>query len=405
MDYAAALQVTLERIVDHIVGHFQTVTGAKRLCLSGGVAHNCTMNGRLACSGRFTQIYVQPAAHDAGNALGAALTVVHDAGLPIGRDLMPNLFLGRHVGSSDEIFSKLQSWRPLIEFEKVPNAAHAAADLLAGGLVIGWVQGKSEFGPRALGNRSILADPRPAENKLIINAMVKKREEYRPFAPAVLEERLHDYFEMPKDTPAVPFMVIVLSVRLQARALLGAVTHVDGSARVQSVSRCDNPLFHALIERFGVLTGVPVVLNTSFNNNAEPIVDSVDDSIATLLTTGIHAVVMGDWLVRKPVQAPGSRAILNLSARVPPTHKLVRRSVAFGKPQFQIEATTSRIPGASMSIISSELFSLLIEDDMSSISSRCIKKDYTNAGTLLALEEEISNLWAARAVLLEPIRK
>src|SRR5262249_22491542 len=203
-DFAAALQATLERIAAHVVDWFQKSTGARHLCLSGGVAHNCTMNGVLLRSGRFAQVYVQPAAHDAGNALGAALPVTREAGHAVARPVLPHLFLGPDVGTDANIERELNRWRPLVEAQRVENASETAAELLAQGLVIGWAQGRSEFGPRALGNRSILADPRPAENKRIINAMVKKREAYRPFAPSVVEERLHDYFEVPDGTDRVP---------------------------------------------------------------------------------------------------------------------------------------------------------------------------------------------------------
>ena len=167
--------------------------------------------------------------------------------------------------------------------------------------MIGWVQGRSEFGPRALGNRSILADPRPAGNMTRINAMIKKREGYRPFAPSVMEEHVRDYFELPDEVASLPYMIFVVPVRVDRRSLLGAVTHVDGSARVQTVSRTDNERFWQLLRAFGDLTGVPVLLNTSFNNNAEPIVDTLDEAVTCYLTTGLDYLVAGDYLVtRRP---------------------------------------------------------------------------------------------------------
>ncbi|HEY2514613.1 MAG TPA: carbamoyltransferase C-terminal domain-containing protein, partial [Polyangiaceae bacterium] len=174
-----------------------------------------------------------------------------------------------------------------------------AAKLLAGGSVIGWVQGRSEYGPRALGSRSILADPRPAENKEIINAMVKKREGFRPFAPAVLTERASEFFVVPPAKADLGHMTYVLGVREDKRALLGAITHVDGSARVQTVERDVNPRYWGVIEAFGTLTGVPVLLNTSFNNNAEPIVETVDDAVVCFLTTKLNHLVVGDFVIDK----------------------------------------------------------------------------------------------------------
>ena len=184
-------------------------------------------------------------------------------------------------------------------FEKLERLEERAAALLAEGHVLGWVQGRSEFGPRALGNRSIIADPRPAGNRERINAMVKKREGFRPFAPSVLEEAMADYFEIPAGMDGLPYMIFVVNVRKEKRALLGAVTHVDGSARVQAVSASDNPRYWRLISEFGKRTGVPVILNTSLNNDAEPIVDTVADAVVCYLTTEIDYLVVGDYLATK----------------------------------------------------------------------------------------------------------
>jgi len=401
-DYAAALQTALERIVDHVVTHFHKVTGARRLCMSGGVAHNCTLNGKLARSGKFDQIYVQPAAHDAGNAVGAALAVFRDAGQPIRRDVLCNLFLGTDIGTQDAIETKLYAWKPLISFERLDNAAHTAAHLLASGAVIGWAQGRSEFGPRALGNRSILADPRPSENKRIINAMVKKREDYRPFAPAVLEERLADYFEIPPGMHRVPYMIIVLPVRPESRSLLQAVTHVDGSARVQSVSSTDNPLFHALICEFARLTGVPVVLNTSFNNNAEPIVDSVDDCVATFLTSGINTLIVGDWLVRKMELAQIPGALLDLTPSLPPSRRFVQRHGPGATTWLGIESAGNQYTADQPRQTSPELFNVLTDDSALSLRQRCSQRRYDDPHLLARLAADLFSLWSARAIRLLP---
>jgi carbamoyltransferase len=402
-DFAAALQAALEQIVEHVVIHFKRVSGNRNLCLSGGVAHNCKLNGNLLRSGRFQQIYIQPAAHDAGNALGAALAVAHEAGQSIQRNILRHLFFGSDIGSTTVIGDRLSAWAPLVSVRELSDAPQIAAELLAGGSVVAWVQGRSEFGPRALGNRSILADARPAENKRIINSMIKTREEYRPFAPAILEEKLGEYFEVPTGMTAAPFMVITLGVREHVQKILGAVTHVDGSARVQSVSRIENPRFHALIEAFGRLTGVPVVLNTSFNNHAEPIVDSIDDAVATFVTTGIHALIIGDWLVQK---LPGSLltdALLDLVPVVAPARKMTRRPSEDGSWRFQIESTASRYSAAPPVAVSENLFRLLLDDDNSSIRVRCEARKY-DAALLSRLGAEILQLWSARAVRLAPLQ-
>jgi carbamoyltransferase len=402
-DFAAGLQATLERIADHLIRHFQRVTGATHLCISGGVGHNSTLNGKVLRSGLFEQVYVQPAAHDAGNALGAALSVAYKAGEPLRDNLLTHVFLGTDVGESRKIGVCLQAWRPLLNVEKVDDPAEAGARLMANGSVIAWVQGRSEFGPRALGNRSILADPRPAQNKLIINAMIKKREEYRPFAPAVLEESLREYFEVPEGTRAVPFMVFVLPVRPHVRELLGAVTHVDGSARVQSVGREENPLFHSLISAFGRLTGVPVVLNTSFNNNAEPIVDSVDDAVVTLLTTGLHALIVGDWLVSRRSDENLMNALADLVPALAGGRGLMRRPSGTRTAGFHIEGPAGHYPPPPLTPVSSEVFNLLLEEGTESIRVRCDRSGYDSA-TQTRICKELFDLWTGRLVTLTPRR-
>jgi hypothetical protein len=212
---------------------------------------------------------------------------------------MRHVFVGRELGDDAAVGATLRAWGELVESERVEDIASHAAAHLADGAVIGWVQGRSELGPRALGHRSIVADPRPAEHKARINAMIKKREAYRPFAPAVLEERAAEFFELPAARANLSFMLYALPVQPEQRALLGAVTHVDGSARVQTVSRAENERFWRLIEAFGQRTGVPVLLNTSFNNDAEPIVDSPEDAVVCFLTTELEYLAIGDWWVKK----------------------------------------------------------------------------------------------------------
>jgi carbamoyltransferase len=402
-DFAAGLQATLERIVDHLIGHFQRVTGAAHLCISGGVAHNSTLNGKLLRSGLFEQVYVQPAAHDAGNALGAALSVAYKAGEPLRDNLLTHVFLGTDVGESDKIGERLKAWRPLLNAKKVHDPAEVGARLIADGSVIAWVQGRSEFGPRALGNRSILADPRPAQNKQIINAMIKKREEYRPFAPAVLEESLREYFEVPAGTRALPFMVFVLPVKPQLRELLGAVTHVDGSARVQSVRREENPLFHSLISAFGRRTGVPVVLNTSFNNNAEPIVDSVDDAVVALLTTGLHALIVGDWLVSRRSDENLMNALPDLLPALAGGRGLTWRPSGTRTAGFHIEGPAGHYPPAPLMPVSPEVFGLLLEEGTESIRVRCDRSGYASAAQT-RICKELFELWTRRLVTLTPRR-
>jgi carbamoyltransferase len=297
-DVAAAVQEAAERAATHLLTHYRHVTGHRHLCLAGGFAHNSTMIGKIARSKLFEGLFVQPAASDAGCALGAAL-VAHQTLAPRSRVApMRHAFCGQDLGDDETIARTLAGWTDFVQVRRRRDISQQAAQLLADDAAIGWVQGRSEFGPRALGNRSILADPRPASNKDRINQLVKHREDYRPFAPAVLIEHADAYFDIPAGACA-DFMTMTVPVRPHVRALLGAVTHVDGTARVQTVRRETNPRFHALIEAFMRLTGVPVLLNTSFNHSVEPIVDSVDDAMACFLTTGLDALVAGDAIVTR----------------------------------------------------------------------------------------------------------
>jgi carbamoyltransferase len=331
-DIAAALQESLEEMAFHVIRHYKEKTRLKNLCMAGGVAHNCTLNGKILRSGLFEQMFVQPAAHDAGTALGAALWVYYKSNPTARRPpRMAHVYWGTGIGSDKDIFEQVKRWEDFIEIDNPDDVTERTAELIASGQVIGWVQGRSEFGPRALGNRSILADPRPAENKDRINQMVKKREGYRPFAPSVLEENVDEFFEVIAEKEQHPFMVFVVNVRAGKRELLGAVTHVDGTARIQTVSRATNEKYWNLIRAFQKITDIPMVLNTSFNNDVEPIVDSVEDAIVCFLTTDIDYLVVGNYLMKK--RANAWEQFLSLKISLPPYASLnrVRKATCEGK--------------------------------------------------------------------------
>jgi carbamoyltransferase len=297
-DLAAALQDTIERAVFHHLRHYKDQTGLRNLCLAGGVAHNSTLVGKLLRSRLFNSVFVQPAAHDAGCALGAALSIHQELAPDKPIEPLSHLYWGTDLGTSEAIFEELLRWKDLVEIRPLEDPSTEAADLIAEGKIIGWAQGRSEFGPRALGNRSILADPRRANNKDLINQIVKNREWYRPFAPSVLEEYAGQFFEVP-DCSLPAYMTFTVPVRDAMRAKLAAVTHIDGTARIQTVSRKSNERYWRLIDAFRQRTGVPVVLNTSFNHNLEPIVDSVEDSMTCFLTTGLTHLIIDNYLVTK----------------------------------------------------------------------------------------------------------
>lgn len=307
-DLAAAVQNALEKTVFHVLRHHRAATGASRFACAGGVFQNSTMNGRILRSRLFDAVFVQPASSDCGLALGAAQWIHRQEAGTRPRPLV-HLSLGAPMPKPAPLRRAIARWDGVVTSEAVLSAAEAGANEIADGHVIGWFQGRSEFGARALGNRSIVADPRPASMKDTVNAMVKMREGYRPFAPAVTEEAAEEFFDVSRGDP-LDFMTFVVPVKRAHRRLLGAVTHVDGSARVQIVRRNVNPEFWALIRAFGERTGIPVVLNTSFNNNWEPIVDSVDDAIVCLLTTGLDACIAGNTVLRKRVERHATVAAL-----------------------------------------------------------------------------------------------
>jgi carbamoyltransferase len=306
-DGAASLQARLEEVLFEMLRALHSRTGQKAVCLAGGVAFNCVANGKIFDQTPFEQIFVQPAAGDAGLAIGAAYFVHHqilgqprsfamqDAywGPGYTREQIRSAVAASRLGSEGLEISELH--------EEV--MAKEAAKEIAAGKILGWFQGRAEWGPRALGNRSIVADPRRPDMKDILNARIKHREMFRPFAPSVLAEATGEYFE--KSYPC-PFMTQAYSVRPEKREAIPAPTHVDGTGRLQTVTREANPRYWGLIREFANLTGVPVVLNTSFNDN-EPIVCRPEEAIECFLRTKMDVLVLGDILVRKPESGEVSR--------------------------------------------------------------------------------------------------
>ncbi|MEV6973435.1 carbamoyltransferase C-terminal domain-containing protein [Kitasatospora sp. NPDC093806] len=303
-DIAHALQRLLERLVGAYLGHAQSLVPRRTLCLAGGVALNCVANATVIGSGRFDQVFIQPAAGDAGTSVGAALSVCD----PKHRVPLANAFLGPAYSDSviETALSKLPAGRYRVRATISPH--QEAAAMLSAGNVIGWFQGRMEFGPRALGARSILASPCSAATAVRINAMIKQREAFRPFAPAVLAEHATGYFDLAEAGALVyPYMLATSSVRPHRRDEIPAVVHIDGSARVQTVHRDTNPDLWRLIDAFRQQSGVPIVLNTSFNGADEPIVCTPDDAVATFVRCGLDGLVIGRF-VATPSSPAASRS-------------------------------------------------------------------------------------------------
>ena len=293
-DIAASLQLRLEEIAFHVLRHLHEQTSATDLGLSGGVAYNSVMNGKILLHTPFKRIYAQPAAGDSGTALGVCYHLYHQVLKEPRVEVMDGAYTGPQF-SAEQIHAALLQNKVKFEVYTDEEVTKRAAQDIAAGLVVGWFQGRMEFGPRALGNRSIVADPRRAEMKDILNERIKKREPFRPFAPSILEERVGDYFEQ---THPAPTMLMVYQIRPERRAEIPAVTHVDGSGRLQTVSRKLNQRYYQLISDFAELTGVPVLLNTSFNEN-EPIVCTPQEAIDCFLKTRMDALYLGNYEVRR----------------------------------------------------------------------------------------------------------
>ena len=327
MDLAASIQAVTEEVVLRLTRSLSAQTGLRDLCLAGGVALNCVANGKVFRDGSFDRIFIQPAAGDAGGALGAALAIYyaenHGSERNSGtqqQDAMQGAYLGPAYEQT-EIERRLSEGGAVFDVVDDAGLIERTATALANGQAAGWFQGRMEFGPRALGNRSILGDPRSPAMQKTLNLKVKYRESFRPFAPSVLRERAADWFEIGADSP---YMMLVADVKpercrkmsAEEQSLFGidklnvvrsdipAVTHVDYSARVQTVHKETNPRYHALIARFEQLTGCPVLVNTSFNVRGEPIVCTPEDAFACFMGTGIEFLAAGNCVLHKDKQNP-----------------------------------------------------------------------------------------------------
>src|SRR5829696_7451205 len=293
-DIAASLQQRLEEVAFHVLNNLHQRTGLTDLGLAGGVAYNSVMNGKILLNTPFKRLFAQPAAGDSGTALGVCYQIYNSILKQERGEVMEGAYTGPEF-SNHEIGTALDRSELAFETYSDEELTKRAAQDIAAGLVVGWFQGRMEFGPRALGNRSILVDPRRAEMKEILNDRIKKREPFRLFAPSILEERVGEYFEQTHPAPA---MLMVYQIKEERRREISAVTHVDGSGRLQTVSRELNERYYQLISDFAELTGVPVILNTSFNEN-EPVVCTPKQAIDCFLKTRMDALYLGNYSVRR----------------------------------------------------------------------------------------------------------
>lgn len=294
-DIAAALQKWTTDIIVKVTDRLFEETKSENLCVAGGVALNCVANTIAFENSKFKNIFIQPAANDAGTALGAALKLNIEAEGNLEGLVLDNTFLGPSF-TTEEIHNEM-SKRNLV-YSHVEDIEVKAAELIKAGNIIGWFQGAMEFGPRALGNRSLLADPRNFHMIKKLNSIVKHREDHRPFCPSVLSEETENWFDIKKSTPVSEYMLMAYPALTNKKELIPAVVHVDGTSRIQAVNQKTNPKYHGLISEFYKLTGIPMVLNTSFNDR-EPIVCTPEDAIKTFLKSNIDYLVMGNFILNK----------------------------------------------------------------------------------------------------------
>jgi len=293
-DIALGCQLIVEKAGVHLASHLHQRTGLDNLCMTGGVVLNCLMNKRIVEETGFKDFFFQPIANDAGTSLGSALYHYHHVLGQVRQEVFRSVYLGKEYDNAavEEVLKTKG-----VKYRKCENIARETAKHIADGKIVGWFQGRMEAGPRALGNRSITVDPRDAGMKDRLNERVKKREYFRPFAPSVIAEKAHEYFDIPKGQDS-PYMILIGDVREDKKTVIPAVTHHDGTARVHTVEKDINPRYWELIYEFGQLTGVPVIINTSFNEN-EPIVCTPEHAVNCFLRTEFDVLAIGDFLAEK----------------------------------------------------------------------------------------------------------
>lgn len=386
-DFAAAVQRRLEAAVVHILRHWRAVTSSTALCFAGGVAQNSRLNGAIVESGLFTNMFIPPAANDAGAAAGAALYVDRTAGpsrpLSFGRRTRSTAFLAGAAADDATTRHVLDRWREFVTWRGLGEDSETdAATLIANGAILGWCRGNAEFGPRALGHRSILADPRPLASRDRINRAIKKREDFRPFGASVCAEDASLYFDVDPRLHCYDFMSTVVPVRPSAALRLQATTHIDASCRIQFVHKHLDPAFWNLLREFEQITAVPILLNTSFNNYAEPMVHTVEDAIHSFLTSELDGLMLEGLLIRRRERLPWHRLRLTLSAGAS-----ITMSEPLGEPRQYTIAKRSRATAVRLTTAAA---------------------DYLLGGESAVPSEtdpllsEVLALWEARLVVLHP---
>lgn len=398
-DLAASLQHAMEDIVLHVLANAKHVTGIERVCLAGGMAENSSTNGRIIYTDLFREVFVHPAAYDAGCALGAALLAAQEIGtLPAAR--VHGVAWGSEVGKTAEISARLKCWSGFVTVEHHDHIELAAAQRLARGDVIGWAQGRAEFGSHALGHRTALADPQRPDATVCLARALRRSTPYRPFGLAVIEEEAEQLFDLRGGPDAFRFMAAAARARDRTRALLPSGVHVDGTARLHIVARETSPHYWALLRSFQELTGVPALLTASLNTEFEPTAETIDDAMATFLTSELDGLVLGSCMVNR--SAPTWRDRLDRLVSLPPYARIMRiRLQEQGDDLLGHEIRTSYDPPRRRAVCAE------LGDALGALGRAIPAAKLLNAyphARQLELMDELETLWAERLIVLMPDR-
>jgi carbamoyltransferase len=400
-DLAASLQRAMEDIVLHVLQHYRHATGLKQLCIAGGMAENSATNGRVLDSHLFDQVFVHPAAYDSGCALGAALLASYEKPVPNGNGRVHHVFWGTDAGTDECITAELQKWQGFIQFEKTQNVAHHAAELIAEGAVVGWIQGRTEFGSHALGNRNVLADPRNIQSGDRVKKALSIRDSCWPFSAAVLKEDAEEFFQLAASPESFQFKTFMAKIQKDKHNALPAIAHVDGTARLHTVLRETNPRYWELIKAFKDITDIPVLLNTSLNRDNEPMVATLEDGIVTFLTSGLDYLIAGDCVAKKCTPTRDNQ--LSLMVSLPPYVKVFRSK---GYSERQKSSTRDELRTSYDTQfrrkVSPEMSGLLLGIDQRTSVRELLQKTGTDEQVEQALLAELNQLWAERLVEMHP---
>jgi carbamoyltransferase len=403
-DLAAALQAAMERIVIHVLKHFGEATGLANLCLAGGMSENTSTNACILYSGLFESVFVHPAAYDSGCAIGAALLASEDMGAPSVGTRIGSLRWGSELGSAGTIDEGLGHWAGLLRAEREDDVARRTAELIAGGAVVAWLQGRSDFGSHALGSRNVLADPRSVESRGRVHAALGRAETYRPLALLIPEEDVGLWCDLPGSMKGLPFPSYAVPIHKSRKASIEGAMQGDGAARLQTVSEQSGERLWSLLRSFGELTGTAALLSASFNSAVEPVVESLDDGVTSFLSSGVDYLVAGDRIAEKAALSLDEQLALQVS--LPPYAQLVRtRGLTERSRRSSADEIRTTTNPETRQPVSPELAALLWSIDEEATVRDLLRRGSLDGEASRRLTDELMELWKRRLVVLRPAAK